>query len=449
MLNLTMTTDRKRALVAGFALLILPLAGACDLILGEEEEERLPGTRVSIMAMERQIAPDPTARTSDIILPPPIRNPDWPQAGGMANHAMHHLELAETPTRAWEADGGTSASSDQPRLPPPIVADGRVFVMDAEHKIRAFSTESGERLWTEDISDEDDDDIITGGVAIESGRLFATTGYSAVFALDAESGKEIWKRRVGVPLHAPPAARAGRVFFMSVTNKLFALSGIDGSDLWDPYQAIEETASLLGGPSPAVDAGVVIAPFTSGEVIAANVENGRISWQDSLSSRRRTDELAALSQIRARPVIDRGRVFVISYRGVLTAIDLRTGQRLWEQDIPGLQSPWVAGDFLYVVTSGNDVVCLSAIDGRIFWVTSLPSFEDEEDLEDPILWSGPVLAGNRVIVVGSHGIAQTISPYDGLILGNLELDADAALAPIVADGTLYLLLQDATLVAFR
>jgi outer membrane protein assembly factor BamB len=425
------------------------LSAGCDSLFGEDEEPPLPGTRISVMALEREIAPDSTARTADIVLPPPIRNTDWPQPGGFPNHAMHHLELAEAPERAWRIDVGSSASSDQPRLPSPIVFDGKVFTMDADHEVRAFSAETGDLLWSQDLSDDEDDDTITGGIAIESGRLFATTGYGAVFALDTETGNTIWRRSVGYPIHAPPAVRAGRVFFLSVTNKLFALDGIDGTDLWEPYQAIEETASLLGGPSPAIDAGVVVAPFTSGEVIAATVGTGRVSWQDSLSSRRRTDELAALSQIRARPVIDRGRVYVISFRGVLTAIDLRTGQRIWERDIAGLQSPWIAGDYLYVVTTEGDVICLSAVDGRIFWVTSLPGFEDEEDLEDPIIWSGPVVGGNRVIVVGSHGEAKTLSPYDGAIIGELELDSDAALPPIIANGTVYLLLQDATLVAYR
>ncbi len=444
-----MPTDRLSRRLAVLALTLLPLVAGCESLFGEEEEPPLPGERVSVMALEREIAPDPTARTEDIVLPTARRNADWPQPGGDADHAMQHLALSADPSEAWRIDAGSGASDGQPRLPPLIAAGGRIYVMDAEHVVRAFSASGGERVWTEDLADDEDDDVITGGIAIEAGRLFATTGHSAAFALDAASGAEVWRRRIGTPIHASPTAHDGRVFFVSVTNRLFAISSVDGSELWPPYQAIEETARLLGGPSPAIAEGVVVAPFTSGEIVAAQVETGNVAWQDSLSSRRRTDELAALSQIRARPVIDNGRVYVINFGGLFVAFDLRTGRRLWEQEIPGLSTPWVAGDFLYVVSSEGDVVCLSAIDGRIYWVTTLPRFEDEEDLEDPIVWSGPVVAGEQVFVVGSNGEMRRLSPYDGRELETIEIGDEISLAPIVADGTLYVLRQDATLIAYR
>ena len=110
---------------------------------------------------------------------------------------------------------------------------------------------------------------------------------------------------------------------------------------------------------------------------------------------------------------------------------------------------WVAGEFLYVLTSEAEIVCLSRRDGRIRWVTPLPRFEDAADREGVIEWLGPVLASDRLIVASSSGEALAISPYTGRIMGRIRLPGGAVAAPVLAKGTLYILTDDADLLALR
>src|SRR5690606_8605383 len=121
-------------------------------------------------------------------------------------------------------------------------------------------------------------------------------------------------------------------------------------------------------------------------------------WSESLAPVRRTNVLSTLSHIYGRPVIDRGRVFAVSYGGVMVALDLRTGRRIWDKDIGSLDGFWVAGNFLFAITRDSELVCIARNSGRVLWVEPLPKYEDEEDKEDPILWSGPVLASDRLIL---------------------------------------------------
>src|SRR3546814_11325626 len=116
----------------------------------------------------------------------------------------------------------------------------------------------------------------------------------------------------------------------------------------------------------------------------------------------------------------------------MLAVDLRQGARAWEAEIGGVQMPWAAGDFIYLVTNDGQVVCLQRSDGRIRWVTPLQRFVDEEEQDEPIRWRGPVLAGDRLILAGSHGEVISVSPYDGKPLGLIELGDCAALAPVAA-----------------
>ncbi len=434
----------RASLVA--CLLTLLLAG-CGIF--DEEEEVLPGERIPVLMLDSELTPDPLIADLAVRLPPPEANRAWPQPGGYANHAMHHLALGDAPNRAWSANAG-SGSSDWERLTAqPVVAEGRIFTMDTEGEVRAFDVNNGARLWVvETVPEDEDEGVIGGGVAYYGGTLFVSSGAAQIIALDGASGNELWRQSLAAPMRIGPTVTAGRVFAVTVDNQLHVLAADDGRKLWT-HSGITETAALLGSGSVAVEAGTVVVPYSSGELVALRVENGRAVWSDTLAAVRRVDAVSALADIRGNPVIDRGLVFAISHSGRMVAIDQRTGIRVWDKTIGGVETPWAAGDFLYVLTNVAELVCLSRRDGRIRWIRSLPRYEDEEDKEDPIFWVGPLLAGDRLIVAGSTGDMISVSPYDGSVLGIVELSDGVAITPVVADDTLYVLTEDADLIAFR
>jgi outer membrane protein assembly factor BamB len=423
---------------------------ACDSgLFGKIDAPPLPGERISVLLHERTLVPDPKTAGSEILLPAPSINVDWPQSGGYANHAMHHIETNEVLKPAWQSGIGSAADDQERFVAAPVVAAGRIFAMDVESTVTAFDAATGEDLWSVELTpDEEDDGHIGGGLAFEGGRLYVTTGFAQVIALDAATGAELWRQTVGGPMRTAPTARGGRVFVVTLDNKLYALHGGDGSTLWT-HTGIAEEASLLGGASPAVDGGVVVVPYSSGELVALKVENGRLLWQDSLASIRRTDVVSTLAHIRGRPVIDRGRVFAMSHGGQTVSIDLRSGRRIWDKEIGGIESPWVAGNYVFAITNDAEVVCLARDTGRIYWVSTLPRWKDPEDRKDPIIWTGPILVSDRLIVGGSNGRALALSPYSGRILGFEEMPDGVSVAPVVAGGSVFFLSDDAELTAYR
>ena len=436
----------------GSALIALCLAlglGGCAIFEGEEQEP-IPGERLSVISLEQRLEPDAGARGVTVSLPPPYLNEDWPQAGGYPHHAMHHLAAADTLGVAWRADIGDSIDDDGPILSPPVIAGGRVFAMDSESLVSAFDAESGRRLWSTDTLPEDDDEgAFGGGLAVAGGLVFAATGLGHVVALEAESGAIHWRQVIGVPVRAPPAVSGGRVFAVSHDNRLWTLDAETGTVQWS-HNGIVEGAGILGSASPAVDGGIVIAPFSSGELSALRVENGRTVWADILAVQGvRLGAIATFNDINGNPVIDRGIVFAVGHGGRLVAINLRTGRRIWERDIAGLDTPWVAGDFLYVLSADGEIVCITRERGAIVWVKTLPRYEDPEDREDPIYWKGPALAGDRLLVAGSGGTVLALSPYDGRLLGVQDAGNPVRLPPVVANGTVYILTDGADLIALR
>jgi len=445
-----------KRLLGSLALLSLLVLAGCDLInsasdslFGDESKTPLPGKRVSILNLERQLEPDPAAQGTDVRLPKPAVNPDWPEAGGYPGHAMQHLALGDSVQRVWRASVGEGSSRVGQIMAPPVIEDNRIIAMDAECVVSAQDATTGSRLWRFDPQPEKADySTFGGGVAALGNRVYVATGYAEVLALDAATGKVVWRKSVPSPLHSPPTVADGRVFVVTVENQLEVLAADDGRLLWT-HEGLPETAGLLGGASPAVDGDIVVVAYSSGEIFALRSENGRPLWTDNLATSRNLDPLTSLADIRGRPIIDRGMVFAISHSGRMVAIDLRTGDRIWEQDIGGSYSPWIAGDFLYVLTNDSAIICLTRKEGRIKWVLDLPRYEDQKKKKGQLDWSGPVLASDRLIVLGSDGSALAVSPYTGKPLGRIEFPDGSYVAPVLANKTLYVLTQDADLIAYR
>ena len=434
------------AAVAAFAL------GGCDTIddvLGNKDGPKLAGSRISVLLSNDAAQADPGISDLAVLLPRPAPNDSWPQQGGFANHAMHHLALGDAPQLVWSADAGSGSSDDAPILSGPVTSDGLVYTMDADAEVTAHSVSDGRLVWRTNIEPpEEDDGNWGGGLAVDGGLVFAATGFAQVVALAGDTGVELWRSNVSGPMRAAPTAFNGRVFAVTKDNQLFALNAQDGEPLWS-HTGFEETAGLIGSASPAVDGGIVVVPYSSGEIFALRVENGRQLWGENLAAIRRADAVSALADIRGRPVIDRGRVYAISHSGRMVAIDLPTGRRIWEAPLGGVNQPWVGGDFIFVLTSDATVAAITARDGRIRWLTPIGLFEDPEHRRGRITWSGPVLAGDRLIVSGSHGLALTLSPYTGDIIGELEMPDAVSLPPAIASETLYFLTDEARLVAYR
>ena len=438
-----------RAGAAALAATLL-LAGCADTWLGIDETVPLPGERIPVMLLEDELAADPRLLDVDVRLPPPQTNPEWPQSGGLPDNAMHHLAAADELTLAWRAGIGRAGRGGWTFLARPVVADGRVFTMDVQGTISAFEAADGRRAWQyrpDGLSGADG--LLGGGLAWQDGRLFATLSSGVVLAIDATSGTELWRQSLMLPLRAAPSIADGLVLVLTADNQLYALDDATGRPVWR-HAGFVESAGLLGGPSPAIANGIVVVPYSSAEVYALRLDTGRPLWSDTVQRPRRTLALAEINDIDGNPVVDGERVFVAGHAGQMAALDLRRGMRAWDVDLASRDTPWVAGDFIYVLTTRNEVVCLLRDNGRVRWVSPLPRFESPDDPNStPLHWSGPILVGDRLLLAGSNGQLVAVSPYNGEILGRINVNAPVHVPPVAAGGTVFVVTERGELLAFR
>jgi outer membrane protein assembly factor BamB len=321
--------------------------------------------------------------------------------------------------------------------------------MDSDARLAAFDLGHGGRLWDVDTQGPHNRSTnVGGGITSQAGRLYAATGRGDVLAVDAATGKTLWRNTLDAPARSAPTWSDGLLYVVTLDGQIVALSDKDGSRAWN-YQAGNPETSVLGAPAPAVANGLVVAGFGSGDLICLRAPTGAVVWADNLGAANGRNSLANLSAIHGLPVIDAGRVFAIGLGGLMLSLDLRAGRRLWLREIAGSETPWLAGDFLFLITADQQLVALTRDGGQVRWVSQLPRYRNMEKLRDPVLWTGPVMAGSRLLLAGDNGQLLTADPANGRLGTPLDLQHPVSVPPIVAGGALLMVTDDAQLLALR
>ena len=425
-------------------------ASGCGVFKKGTPKTPVVGERIAVLATETDVSVDPDTAAIPMTLPPAATNPNWSQSGGNEAKDPGHVALPPSIAQAWAVSIGEGTSVSARLAAAPIVADGRVFTIDTKATVRAFDARTGGNVWSSQFGVEKGNEaaLFGGGLAYSNGRVYATNGLGFVAALDATNGGIAWQVRPGGPLRGSPTVANGAVYVMSQDNQLYSLKLEDGSTNWNQAASLE-IAGIFGVASPAYAQGTVVAGFSSGELNAYRYENGRPVWQDALARTSIRTSVSSLSDVDADPVIDNGQVIAIGQGGRMVALELITGQRMWELNLAGIATPWVAGDWVFVVTDDAKLMAIARATGKIRWITQLPAFQNPKNKNGPISYTGPILAGGRLIVASSEGAIIFVEPDHGAIQGQTDLKAGVSLPPVVADNMLYVLDDGGRLHAFR
>ncbi|WP_155263807.1 PQQ-like beta-propeller repeat protein [Sphingomonas segetis] len=425
-------------------------SSGCGIFKKGKVKTPVLGERIAVLTSENDAQIDPATQALPFNLPAPVENAAWAESGGNASNSMGHLALGRALAPAFTVQAGRGSSLTARLAAPPIVANGRVYTIDTLGAVRAFDARTGSQIWASQTPDikGNEASLYGGGIAYDNGRIFASNGLGYVAALSEQNGGILWQVRPGGPLRGAPTVSNGAVYVISQDNQIYSLKAEDGSTNWSQPASLE-IAGIFGAASPAVGQGTVVAGFSSGELNAYRYENGRQVWQDQLQRTSIRTSVSSLSDIDADPVIDNGQVFAIGAGGRMVALDLNSGQRLWELNIAGIATPWVAGDWVFVVTSEARLLCIYRQNGHIRWINQLPQFEKPKAKKGDIEYSGPVLAGNRLILTSASGQVIQVDPATGNFQSQFSVGDRVSLPPVVAGSTLYVLDDAAKLHAYR
>ncbi len=429
---------------------ILALGGflaACD------RQFILEGERFPLRAPFSEDAGEaPANRAEPISLPAATVNSEWTHRLGAASTRIAHPALGGALQQVWSVPIGQGEGRRHRITAEPVVSGGLIYTLDSRARVTAVTT-AGEVAWTRDLTPQDTrsgDSASGGGLAIASGRLYVTSAFAMLWALDLRTGEVVWNKRFDAPLAAPPTIAGAHVYVVASDSTGWALDADTGQTDWQ-LSGAPSPSSMVGGAAPAVAGSLVLFPTPAGELIGARRDTGQIMWRRAVAGTRIGMAYASVTDVTGDPVVQGNTIYVGNQSGRVMALNAETGRPVWTADEAAYGPVWPAGGSLFLMSDRNRLVRLEAGSGRFVWAQSLPLFTETRERRRAGIFAhyGPVLAGGRLIVGSSDGALRSFDPVSGEMRGEIALRSGAAVSPIVVGNTLYVVSRDGHLTAYR
>ncbi len=433
---------------------ILTLSVVAALAACGDDELILQGDRIAprdVLAGVAEPAEVAAPQARPISLPPPQTNADWTHRGGGASHTIAHPALGAATTRLWSANVGKGSGRKHRISADPVLGAGRIYTLDSRAQVAATGL-NGAALWSADLTPATDkaDDASGGGLSFAGGRVYVTTGFGELVALDAASGAVIWRQDFAVPVGGAPTVLGDTVYVAARDGSAWGIAAADGKVQWT-LPGVPTLAGVTGVSAPAADDRIAVFPFASGDLLAVQRADGAPVWKARVAGERMGRAYAGVSDLTGDPVISGGVVYAGSAAGRLVAVRADTGERLWAATEGAASPVQVAGGSVFLISDEARLMRLDAATGAEVWAADMPYFVKDKIKKQKAIHAnyGPVLAGGRLIVASSDGLLRSFDPASGALLAQVDIPGGAASAPVVAGGTVYVLGRNGQLHAFR
>ena len=438
---MTNTMMRRRTALSGLTLAFLTACAA--------KKTPIVGTQIPVVSADTGM--DVAADAPAVTLPAAAPLADWPQSLANAAHAPGNIAAPLNFKPLWDTNAGAPGGYRASLRASPLIANGQVFAMDSDAAVRAYALNDGHELWhtgtrPKHISIHN----MGGGIAYDSGTIYASTGYGEVLALDANSGKILWRQPLILPARSAPLVAGGLVAVTVYNDVLLTFDTATGTPGWrfsgNAGQASGAAVGITGAAAYAD--GIIVAGFSTGMLAGIDAKSGTPLWEQSLAAGYGQASALDFSDIVASPVIANGVVYAVNLGDTFMAVDLHSGVKVWTKGAAGTNAPAAAGGFLFLLDGQQMLYAIHADDGLVSWSLQLQAYKSRKSKDKPILWTGPVLINGQLVLSSDHGQVVLVDAVSGKITQEQKLGAPADMPPIAAAGVLLQLTRNAKLTAY-
>lgn len=337
------------------------------------------------------------------------------------------------PDEVWSVDIGTG-SSQYGKLRP-VIAEGTLYVADAEGRIQALDASTGKRIWQ-----VESDLPAAAGPGVGDELLVIGTSEAQAVAFDRNTGAELWRADVSGEVLAAPAVAYGMVVVHTVDGKLYGLDALNGSRQW-LYDREVPVLTLRGSSSPVINGGVVYCGFAGGKLVALSLDTGVVEWETIISIPSGRSDLERMTDIDGDPAVYNGTVYVGSYQGDVAAVGEGSGSIFWNHKVSSYNDLTVNWQHLLVSDEFGHVWALDPDTGAAKW--------RQQQLTNRKL-TAAVTFGDFAVVGDLDGYLHWLSVDDGSFVARTRVSGEAIVAtPLVEGDTLYVLDSGGDLTAVR
>jgi outer membrane protein assembly factor BamB len=335
--------------------------------------------------------------------------------------------------KLWSVGIGKGQGDGLYRLQP--VLDGEViYAVSADGELQSIDRERGRSNWKQEL-----DLAISGGIGLYEDSLFLGGSDGEVLRVDAGSGETVWTTALSGEVLAPPQGNGRVVVAQTYDGKLYGLDYASGEVLWR-YDSNVPVLTIRGTSTPILSDGVVYAGFASGRVFAFDASSGAIRWEARVAIPQGRSEIERIVDVDGAMALVGSELYVASYQGRVAALDIRTGQRIWQRNISSFYGVSQGFGNVYVAEESGTITAFLRNGQGIRWQ------------QEALAWRGldrPVPVSSYLAVADYDGYLHLLSQVDGEFLARIRPAKEGPRADMLADGTiLYVYTNDGKLIAY-
>lgn len=423
------------------------------IISCDKDQEYDKVKAVSVFAAIDPIHLDKTLEKTEIKLPQQKNNKFWSGSASLENQTIENFEkkfsLVEkgffgkkTQEISLHKSSQTwffySGSLKDHFIFTPIIKDGKIFILDTSGMLIARDLKTEKKIWKSQIFKSNFlKNYKTPKISYADGKIFAIAGANKIAAVNEVDGKVLWEKDLAsIPL-STPISDGNFVYVATNDNKLYAFKAASGDLEW-VQSGIARATAIFGASDPVISKDFVIVSYSSGEIYAVKKTTGEPVWSQDLNLSKATNSDFYLNDIDATPLVKDGMIYAIGNGGLMMALNAKDGNYSWKKQIAGIVDFWGAGDFLFVINNDDKLLAVSKKTGGIKWISQLPDLQKKGKPQTKIIYSGVVMAGDKLLISRADGKLLIASPFDGKIEKTLEVDKKLSHSPVVVDGKIYL-----------
>lgn len=333
-------------------------------------------------------------------------------------------EVAFRVETVWSSTYGDGSGATYTELRPDVEADA-VYAADIDGVVYALARDDGERLWTAKTGEE-----VISGPSASGDLVLVGTRQGTVVALSRADGTERWRAQLSSEVVAAPAGGGGVVVARSVDGRVYGLSADDGHRLWAFDRSVPPLV-LRGSSAPLIIGPLVLVGMDNGRVAALRLADGQVVWEQAISVPTGRNDIDRITDIDANLLDGPNCVFVASFGGEVTCVDLATSRITWRREVRTYNS-MALGDKLYITDESGVVWALDPETGAAAWQLDSLKFRQ---------LSPPAYIDGHVVVGDYEGYLHWLDPSDGHIVARSRVGRAAITAqPVAGDnGLLYVM----------
>lgn len=308
----------------------------------------------------------------------------------------------------------------------PALDNGVIYVADAKGQVVAVDATSGKRLWRVALNLP-----IGGGVGIGGDLIFVGTTDGDVVALEAETGTERWRKALSSEIVAAPSGNGDIVVAQVQNGRIIGLDAQTGDERWQ-FETDIPVLTLRGTSAPVVKGNTVVTGFANGKAYAFSAATGDLIWENRITVPTGRSELERIVDIDGQVLVVNNIAYAVSYRGRIGAVS-STGRGIWYQDANSVHGPAFGLQQIYLAELNGYVKALRATSGYMLWTN--------KELAHRNL-TAPIVVGGYLLVADIKGYLHVLSQVDGHFVGRVHVSRSGVSASMVTDGDIVYILDN-------